>query len=370
MENPFRVKVIAEGDSFFNRKKEIVELMQRAREGQHTLLIAPRRFGKSSLLHKVKQTLLENYSMRVVYVDLFMCANLSEFCRKLIKNTIATYPQGAEKFFTNVRKILPRLAPKITLSGTGEPEFSFGLKANSVDLEDVLEVLLWLDKTNTHNLIILDEIQEITEFPESEKIEKKLRSIIQSLKNTTVFYSGSMPTILRDMFTKRSRAFYQSALSYELKFVPLPEASAYLKSMLTKTKVSDDFIDSVAKMTSGHPYYVQLSGYLCFQNWRHSLDWSLVTVENILQSLFELERSTFENAIVALTPVQKSVYRAIAREPHQAITSMDYLARHNLSAHSSVRKAVQKLEALGYVQKDKDGYQASDPIQAKWWAEC
>lgn len=366
-ENPFRMKGVAQGEVFFNRTNEIKDLLRRARGGQHTLVMAPRKLGKSSLLLKVIETLKKNYSGQSVYVDLFMVSNVGELSRNIIKSVIAAHPVKAEKFFTMVRKLIPRVAPKLSLSGTGDPEISVDIKASGVGLDDVKDVLTWFDSSGSHNLIVLDEIQEIVEFPDSDKVEKKLRAIIQQLKNTTVFYSGSLPTVLREMFSSRGRAFFQSALNFDLGFAPLPEVAAYLNQGLKKLNVTKEFAEQLAEVSRGHPYYVQLLGYLAYERWNDSSQKKNVQLEQILEDLFRIERNAFENAIVALTQQQRIVYRAIARDPDQLLTSGAFLSKHDLPTHSSVRKAAQKLETLGYILKGKSGYFASDPMLALWW---
>ena len=58
------------GDSFFNRATELQILAERAREGTHTLLTAPRRMGKTSLVRESLRRLKEEGQFEGVFVDL------------------------------------------------------------------------------------------------------------------------------------------------------------------------------------------------------------------------------------------------------------------------------------------------------------
>lgn len=58
------------GDKFFNREDELRTLAERAREGTHTLLTAPRRMGKTSLLRESLRRLGESRKFETVFVDL------------------------------------------------------------------------------------------------------------------------------------------------------------------------------------------------------------------------------------------------------------------------------------------------------------
>ena len=57
------------GDSFFNRDFEIAALMERVHAGTHTLISAPRRMGKTSLVREVLERLRIEGSFDPIFVD-------------------------------------------------------------------------------------------------------------------------------------------------------------------------------------------------------------------------------------------------------------------------------------------------------------
>jgi len=56
------------GDDFFNRETFVGQVSDKLREGNHILLAAPRRFGKTSIMYKLMQQPLWEY--HVVHIDL------------------------------------------------------------------------------------------------------------------------------------------------------------------------------------------------------------------------------------------------------------------------------------------------------------
>jgi AAA+ ATPase superfamily predicted ATPase len=56
------------GERFWNRQAEIQDFVELIHEGAHILLVAPRRVGKTSLMHEVGRRLSEQYTS--IYVDL------------------------------------------------------------------------------------------------------------------------------------------------------------------------------------------------------------------------------------------------------------------------------------------------------------
>ena len=59
-----------DGDRFFDREAEIEALMERVRDGTHTLLTAQRRMGKTSLVRELLRRLNEEGEFATVFVDL------------------------------------------------------------------------------------------------------------------------------------------------------------------------------------------------------------------------------------------------------------------------------------------------------------
>jgi len=59
-----------EGEKVFDRTKELEVLEERVREGNHTLLTAQRRMGKTSLVRELQRRLKETENFHVVFVDL------------------------------------------------------------------------------------------------------------------------------------------------------------------------------------------------------------------------------------------------------------------------------------------------------------
>ena len=60
----------SEGDRFFDRETDLELLEGRVRNGSHTLLVAPRRMGKTSLVRELLRKLRDNGELETVYVDL------------------------------------------------------------------------------------------------------------------------------------------------------------------------------------------------------------------------------------------------------------------------------------------------------------
>ena len=59
-----------DGDRFFDREAEVEALIERVRDGRHTLLTAQRRMGKTSLVRETLRRLKEEGEVEPLFVDL------------------------------------------------------------------------------------------------------------------------------------------------------------------------------------------------------------------------------------------------------------------------------------------------------------
>src|SRR5476649_1148424 len=72
---------IAEGASFLGRKQEISKLKNNLTHGYHTLLLSPRRYGKTSLAKHV----IKSVSYPWIEIDFFVAQNEFSIEQKILK---------------------------------------------------------------------------------------------------------------------------------------------------------------------------------------------------------------------------------------------------------------------------------------------
>ena len=85
MENrPFVFGKAASGENFTDREKEAIRLQSNFRNGVNTILISPRRWGKTSLVKKVGK-LVESDRLKVVYIDIFACRSEADFYKSFVE---------------------------------------------------------------------------------------------------------------------------------------------------------------------------------------------------------------------------------------------------------------------------------------------
>ena len=191
---PFIFGVATSGDNFTDREKETERLLQNFRHGVNTVLISPRRWGKTSLVRKVCR-LAQSEKLKIVYLDVFSCRSdrdfYDAFAAAVLKQTSSKLDEWAE----NVKLFLSRISPKITMGTDPMTEFSISLEMNpkSNDVEEILQLPEKIAQKKGCNIVVcIDEFQQIAEFKDSKTFQKRLRTVWQLQKSVSYCLFGKI----------------------------------------------------------------------------------------------------------------------------------------------------------------------------------
>lgn len=109
---------IAKGSAFCNRVVERKQLLGNLKKGQHTLVISPRRYGKSSLVLYS----LEESKLLYERVDLFVAINaktIEEQILKGVKNLLNRVSAVPEQIVSVIKNYLKNLKSKWVVGTDG-----------------------------------------------------------------------------------------------------------------------------------------------------------------------------------------------------------------------------------------------------------
>ena len=105
-ETPFVFGVRVEGDTFTDRKEETERLKANFNYGINTILISPRRMGKTSLVDKVC-SLVKSDDIKIAHIDAFGCRSeidfINAFATAVVRATSTKWEDGKhESIFKQV----------------------------------------------------------------------------------------------------------------------------------------------------------------------------------------------------------------------------------------------------------------------------
>jgi uncharacterized protein len=367
--NPFKYGPIALDDSFTDRDAEVNELATDALNGQDVVVFAPRRFGKTSLVHRTAQRLTTKRAL-VAEVDFWVTPTKEKLAARLAREISDIL--GISGKAREIARVFGRLRvrPTVTVQDDGSFAFSFAGGHTAEDVDDTLEHLLrMLGETaasrNRPVVLILDEFQEIVEIDPG--LTKLMRSVFQEQPEIAHIYLGSKRHLMERIFNDQNEPFWRSAKRVELGPIPADEFKPFVSQGFRghDRDVTDEVVDRVLEITGGHPYATQ---QLCYFLWAETGAGETADDERLDSALTRLlvsEHTHFSDLWDRATGNQRIVLAALAEEPGRPLTT-SYQTRHGLRGSSTTQKAIDALIRQELATKDDGFVVISEPFLAEW----
>lgn len=370
MKNPFVYGEEVTGDAFWNRTKEIKELSRDIQNGQNVIIFSARRYGKTSLIKNVLDKVRKE-GVLTVYVDLYPAITKEKFVEVYAKAVSRSLGKPTQKILDAVKRLFPKLIPKIVIRGEGEAEFEFDYEPRSVFKTSLPDLLNAVHKKAREEkktaCVAFDEFQEVANYTDDE-IEKEMRTVFQSHRNVSYIFLGSKKHLFGKTFQDPNRPFYKSGKHMPLGRLPIVEAKKYIKERFKEgqIKVSQEVVSLIAETSAGHPYYTQL---LCHILWDECLEKKQILekdVEEGLDKMLQREGEVYETILDGLTRKQKSLLIALSMEPNAQVFSSQFLSRFHLGSASSVQRAFHGLIEKDLLDRENGHFVFQDPFFALW----
>jgi AAA+ ATPase superfamily predicted ATPase len=367
LRNPFVYQGYVSPTYFCDRTVETEELIANLQNGRNTVLISPRRIGKTGLIKNAFYYLkAQEKDSKCLYIDIFATKNQHDFVQ-LLGTAIA------QEVLSKERRALKRL---LEFFGSWRPVFSTdpitGQPTVSVSIDPMLsEVTLktvfeYLKQSKHEVYIAIDEFQQITNYPDS-GIEALLRSYIQFAPNVHFVFSGSKRHLMSQIFYSPDRPFYQSTVSMGLE--PLHEEIYYDFARRffegKKGSISADAFHDIYQRFEGVTRNIQLMLNRLYETERHVS--KTEQVDEAVWHIVNRNSMQYEELIGFLSDNQLSVIRAIAKEGLvESPQSADFIKPYDLPSASSVKTALDVLTDKDIVYRTPKGYIIYDHFFAIW----
>ena len=218
-DSPFVFGIMVEGDTFTDRKEETRHLKMNFLYGVNTILISPRRMGKTSLVEKASE-LVKSDTLKIVKMDAFGCRSENDFINSFATAVIRATSTKLEEWIENAKKFLGRFVPKISIGQDPLTDFSVSLEYSQDNsaAEDILQLPEFIAQNKGIRIVIcIDEFQQVADFPDSLTFQKKLRGVWQRQQNVSYCLYGSKRHMMELMFQSQSHPFYRFGDIFYLK---------------------------------------------------------------------------------------------------------------------------------------------------------
>ncbi|MBN1102249.1 MAG: AAA family ATPase, partial [Deltaproteobacteria bacterium] len=352
--NPFLYGGRVSGDAFWDREKEIRELLEDVRSRQHVILFSQRRYGKTSLVSRLLEEIRKERIIPV-YVDLYPISTVADFIEEYGR-AIARGLSNYEKAVKLIRDVFTRLHLTMGVQPDGSPQWGIGFDRNreTESLDEVVSCLeAYLARKGRYGVVVFDEFQQIAEI-EGDKLERRLRTAIQAQGRISYLFVGSKKHLLYDMFNNPNRPFYRSGKIFPLGRIPQEDLRRAIQERFTEIKVSveDEAFEKILETAECHPYYTQyLCHILCDISEGRKI--RAASVSEAVDLLLRRESAAYMNTWDLLTQRQKQALIALSEtSPGENPLRTDLLRRFNMSQPSVMLRALRSLVDKDLVDRE------------------
>lgn len=372
METPFVYGRLALSDNYTNREKELLLLKNNFTGLINTIIISPRRWGKTSLVNRATEELRKERSedFIICHLDIFNCRTEEQFF-KIYANEILKASTGKwEEFVEGVKKYLGRFVPNISFSDTTQTyEFSFGIdfKEPQRSFDEILDLPQQIAvDTGKKVIVCIDEFQNINDYRDSIAFQRMLRAHWQRHDKVCYCLYGSKRHLLINIFNGYDMPFYKFGDILFLKKINRENWVKFITERFAATNkyISAELSGQIADTMQNHPYYTQQYSQQAWLRTEYKCNEQIL--QTALEDLIDQLSLLFTNIIDSLNVRQISFLTAVAVGEHN-FTAKETLKKYDLGTSANIKnikKALQEKDLIDILPDNKIVLQ--DPTFEYW----
>ena len=368
IENPFVFGKAAEGTYFTDRTEDAKRLHANLTHGINTIIISPRRWGKTSLVKKVIAD-INRPDIKPVFIDIFQCKSEYEFYHAFASAVIKQTSSRLDEWVETAKNFLSNISPKFSFGSDPMNDFSLSFEWNPKDdtETDILQLPEKIaQKKDVHLVICLDEFQQIADFDDTQKFQKKLRSVWQHQQNVTYCMFGSKKHLMENIFNDKANPFYKFGDMMFLKKIPTEEWVPFICAKFQETgkKISPELASKICEATENLSSYVQ---HLAWVVW-YKTD-KVVTNKDVtaaIDDLLEQNKVFFQREVEQLSELQLNFLRALANGVTTGFSRKDIIKKYRLESSANVQSVKKALLKKDLINVDGQEISFNDSLFKQW----
>ena len=367
LNNPFVVYGYKGPAYFCDRKAETEKILKGLSNERNITLIAPRRIGKTGLIHHVFANIKEQQpDICCIYFDILATKTLEQFVQLMARNVLGRLDSPSQTALHKVQEFFSSFRPTMTFdANTGAPTFSLDI-VKSQEEQSLQRIFEYLKQAGKRCYIAIDEFQQITRYPDTDT-EALLRSFIQFVPNVYFIFAGSKQHMMSDIFLSPERPLYQGAQVINIKEIDEQVYYGFANGLFLKRgqQFPASTFHYLYEKVDGQTWYVQAILNRIYSN--QSGEISDIDVDMAITELIEEEEVAFENYYSSLTTNQAALLTAIAKEQEvKSPMAQSFIGKYRLPALSSVKTALESLCESQFIYQYHGSYIVYDRFFGMW----
>jgi len=369
METPFIFGKLASGDDFTNRTVEIIRLKNNFLSGINTIMISPRRWGKSSLVEKAAcEIAAEDKNIKIISIDLFNVRSEEDFFRNLAEQVIRGTTTKLQEIISFTKEFFKQWIPRISFSPDHVQEFSLGLNWSEVKRQpdEILDLPQQIAKSKGWKIIVcIDEFQNIGFYHDAVGFQKQLRSHWQQQQDVSYCLFGSKRSMLMQVFTSPSMPFYKFGDLMFLEKITTNDWEKFITARFRATgkEIEPEQSSMIAALVDNHPYYVQQLAQLCWLRCDQKM--TNEVIDQALDALVMQLSLLFQNLTESISTTQVNYLRAMIRDETR-FSSKETIRKYQLGTSANVSRIKKALTEREIIDTINGTGEFTDPVFKIW----
>lgn len=372
MDIPFVFGKIADGEDFTDRTIDTEKLKNNFRGVVNTIIISPRRWGKTSLVNHALEQIRDDKEYLVCKVDIFNCRTEALFYQTYVNAILKASYSKMDDFIAAAKKYVGSFGPKLTLSDCSmQYELALGVdfKDKQYSYDEILDLpqKIALEKGKKF-IVCIDEFQNVSSYDDSLGFQRKLRSHWQTHNRVGYCMFGSKRHMLLDIFSNYEMPFYKFGDIMFLDKIGEEDWVKFIVSRFTDTGkiISDSVALLITQKVDCHPYYVQQLSQLAWLRTKKTCEASIV--DEAFESLVGQLSLLFSNLVDSLTAKQISFLQAVAYG-EKNFSSREVLTKYQLGTSANIKNLKKAMLDKDLIDVMPDAISLQDPVFAYWLKE-
>lgn len=368
MDFPFTFGKIVTGSRFINRKEELGKLKSNIEHGINTVLISPRRWGKSSLVKHLSKKLSKDKDLKFIFIDFFRLTDEVEFYEVYSTEVLKAVSTKFSDLGNIVKKIFKSIQPNISIGNIASGEFKVSLhwedlEKNYSEILDLPEKLA--KKRNEKFVICIDEFQSLDKFKDPDLFQSRLRSIWQHHSHVIYIIYGSKRHMMNKIFNSQNNPFFRFGEIMYLQKIKKKHFCKYIISTFEKSGkvIPKDRANKIIELADKNPYFIQqLSRYVWIKSSELVIDSDLksaadeILLQNAVWYIREVER---------MTPPQFNYLKAVMIG-EKKLSGQEVIRKYKLGSSANIAKIKRVMEEREILDFWNHYPEFNDPFFKLW----
>ena len=368
--SPFQYGKLATGMTFVNRVREKQELKNNLYSGINTMLISPRRWGKSSLVREaMKELMLEHFDVKVCFLDVFTIRSEEEFYQIFAREVIKATSNSWEAWITNAKEFLKALSPKISIGTDPMTDFSIGIEYHRIKENE--RELLELPERIAHSkgmkiIVCIDEFQSLAGLKEYDHLEGEMRSVWQHHQKVSYCLYGSKRHMMVEIFNSSAKPFYRFGQLMFLQKIDKMEWVKFIVNAFLRTgkEITIENGREIVEKVKSHSWYVQQLSHFVWCSTKKEVTSEIV--DKAFQQIVDTNLPLYVAECEALSVTQLNLLIAIAKGEN-VLTGAAVMSKYKLGTPQNVSKNKLVLQQKDILDKIPEGFYFLDPVFEYWF---